>query len=226
MRGRSLLLAAVALGAVPLWGQEGAEERKLTFKFKDASADAVLQYVSSVTGWIFVQEKKISGTVTAVSDTEVPVARCLDFLNTALRPHGAVIPNPYSPGLPKEGQVLKVVDVDEAKRRNIEIHSGGNPDDIPLTDQVRTQIIPLKAVNVSEVKKELDDVLKKAVEPDGSVAVSTYSNSVVLTGRSDGINRVARILRVIDVNASAALKIRVFTLKNADATETFRCRLD
>ena len=29
---------------------------------------------------------------------------------------------------------------------------------------------------------------------DGQVSFSTYSNSIVLTGRSDGINRVARVL--------------------------------
>lgn len=214
--GLGVALACLGLSVV---AQE-QEEKKLTLNFRDASLDAVLQYVSSVTGWIFVQEKKVSGTITAVSDTQVPPSRCLELLNAALRPHGAVIPNPYSPALPKPGQILKVQDVDEAKRRNIEIYTGSNPDDIPVTDQVRTQIMPLKAVNVVEVNKELGDLLKNAVGSDGQVAISTYSNSVVLTGRSDGINRVARILRVIDVSASAELKIRVFPLRNADAVET------
>ncbi|HYE99363.1 MAG TPA: secretin N-terminal domain-containing protein [Planctomycetota bacterium] len=217
---------AVLLGILALSGaargapQDAPADRDLVFNFKDASVDAVLQYVSSVTGWIFVQEKRISGTIDAVSAAKVPVSKCLDFLNAALRRHGAIIPNPYSPGLPKPGQVLKVVDMDEAKRRAIEIHSGADPDDIPVTDQVRTQILPLKAVNVQDVSKELGEMLKAAVAPDGQVSYSTYSNSVVITGRSDGINRIARVLRVIDVSASAELKIRVFPLKNADSADT------
>jgi general secretion pathway protein D len=211
-----LLLAALSF---PAWGQDAAE-KKLKFNFKDASVDAVLQYVSSATGWIFVLEKKVSGTIDAVSDVEIPVSKCLDFLNAALRRHAAIIPNPYSPGLPKAGQVLKLQDVDEAKRRNVEIYSGANPDDIPVTDQVRTQILPLKAVNITDVSKELGEMIKAAVGVDGQVSYSTYSNSIVLTGRSDGINRVARVLRVIDVSASAELKIKVFALRNADATET------
>src|SRR5687767_6595313 len=219
MRVRAALLAV--LTAIPAWGApQAADEKKLTFRFKDASADAVLSYVSSVTGWIFVQEKRVSGTIEAVSDTEVPVSKCLDFLNAALRRHGATIPNPYSPGLPKPGQILKVQDVDEAKRRPLEIFSGANPDDIPITDQVRTQILPLKAVNVQDVNKELGELIKSAMGSDGQVSFSSYSNSIVLTGRSDGINRVARVLRVIDVSASAELKIRVFSLKNADAADT------
>ncbi|HEX7897668.1 MAG TPA: secretin N-terminal domain-containing protein [Planctomycetota bacterium] len=217
MRVRAALLAV--LTAIPAWGAQ-QDEKKLSFRFKDASADAVLSYVSSVTGWIFVQEKRVSGTIEAVSDTEVPVSKCLDFLNAALRRHGATIPNPYSPGLPKPGQILKVQDVDEAKRRPLEIFSGANPDDIPITDQVRTQILPLKAVNVQDVNKELGELIKSAMGSDGQVSFSTYSNSIVLTGRSDGINRVARVLRVIDVSASAELKIKVFSLKNADAADT------
>jgi general secretion pathway protein D len=219
MRRRAALLAV--LTALPLWGaQEAVDEKKLTFRFKDASADVVLAYVSSVTGWIFVQEKRVSGTIDAVSDTDVPLSKCLEFLNTALRRHGVTIPNPYSPNLPKAGQILKVQDVDVAKRVVIEIYTGANPDDIPITDQLRTQILPLKAVNVQDVSKELGATITSAMGADGQVAYSSYSNSIVLTGRSDGINRVARVLRVIDVSASAELKIRVFTLKNADATET------
>jgi general secretion pathway protein D len=218
MQRRMLLVAAAVALALPAGAQD--EDKKLKFNFKDASVDAVLQYVSSVTGWIFVIEKKISGTIEAVSETDVPVSKCLDFLNTALRRHNAVIPNPYSPSLPKPGQILKVQDTDLAKRTNIEIHIGMDTDEIPITDQVRTQIMPLKAVNVVEVNKELGEVLRAAVGADGQLAVSSYSNSIVLTGRSDGINRAARILRVIDVSASAEIKISVFPLKNADATET------
>jgi general secretion pathway protein D len=213
-----LLLSALSF---PAWGQEAPSvEKELTFNFKDASVDGVLKYVSSATGWIFVQEKRVSGTIDAVSDAKVPVSKCLDFLNAALRRHGATIPNPYSPSLPKPGQILKLQDVDEAKRRPLEIFAGANPDDIPITDQLRTQILPLKAVNITDVSKELGEMITAAVGADGQVAFSSYSNSIVLTGRSDGINRVARVLRVIDVSASAELKIRVFTLKNADATET------
>ncbi len=219
MRRAQTILAA-ALLALPLWGQQARDEKKVTLRFKDASVDTVLQYVSSVTGWTFVQEKKVTGTIDAVSDTELPVSKLLDFLNSALKRHNATIQNPYSPGIPPAGAVLKLQDSDAAKRLNLEIHMGGDPAEIPITEQVRTQIIPLKAVNVVEVNKELGDLLSKAMGDNGTVSVSTYSNSMVLVGRSDGINRAARILRVIDVSASAELKIRVFPLRNADAVDT------
>ena len=112
MHKRTLIAFTLAVLSLPVWAQDKAveEDKKLKFNFRDASLDTILRYVSSVTGWIFVQEKATSGTITAVSDTDVPVSKCLDFLNSALRQHGRVILNPYSPALPKEGQTLKVLE--------------------------------------------------------------------------------------------------------------------
>jgi general secretion pathway protein D len=219
---RVCLAALLFLSALSAGALQDEEEKKLTFAFHDASIDTVLQYVSSETGWIIVQHEKVSGKVSAVSDAEVPVSRTLDFLNAVLRPLGAVITNPYSPRAPRAGEIVKIVNVDEAKRRNIEIYVGLDPDQIPVSDQVRTQIIPLKAVNVVEVNKELGTLLREAMGTEGEVALSTYANSMVMTGRSDGIHRAARVLKVIDVASSGELKISVFPLKNADATETAR----
>ncbi len=222
MHRRVLVAAALAAIGLPLWGQQQPpdEEKKLTFRFKDASVEAVCQYVSSVTGWIFVHEKRVTGTIDATSDTDVPLSKVLDFLDGALRRHGATLLNPYSPRMPRGGEVVKIVDVDVGKRLNLDIYVGADPEQIPIIDKMRTQIVPLKAVNVVEVSKELGDVLRNAMGEGGQVGVTTYSNSMVLIGRSDGINRAVRILRVIDVSASAELKIRVYTLRNADATET------
>jgi len=198
--------------------QEPEKEKKLAFHFKEASVDAVLKYVSSVTGWIIIQEKAVTGTITAVSDADVPVSRCLDFLNAALRPVDAIIVNPVAPEVPKPGQVLRVQDLNEVVRRNLRIFQGHDPDTIPAVPDVRTQIVPLKAMNVAEVQKELGELLKKILE-DGQMAVSTYSNSIVLTGRSDCIRNAVRMLRLIDVNTSSELKMQTFTLRNADAVE-------
>lgn len=208
--------------ALLLSPQTPEPEKKLRFHFKDASADAVLKYVSSVTGWIIVQEKAVTGTITAVSDADVPVSRCLDFLNAALRPVEAVILNPAAPEVPRAGQVLKVQDLNEALRRNLRIFQGTDPEAIPMTPDARTQIVPLRSMNVAEVQKELGELLKKILEADGQVAVSTFSNSLVLTGRSDCIRNAVRMLRMIDVNTSSELKMQTFALRNADAGEAAR----
>jgi type II secretory pathway component GspD/PulD (secretin) len=202
--------------------QEPEKEQKLRFHFKDASIESVLKYVSSITGWIIVQEKAVTGNVTALSDADVPVSRCLEFLNAALRPLDAIIVNPAAPEVPKAGTVLKVQDLNEALRRNLRIFQGSDPETIPISPEIRTQIVPLKAMNVTELQKELGELLKKILEADGQVATSTYSNSIVLTGRSDCIRNAVRMLKLIDVSTSGELRMQTFTLKNADAGECAR----
>jgi type II secretory pathway component GspD/PulD (secretin) len=209
---------ALCIGVV-LSAQEPEQESRLRFQFKDASVDAVLKYVSSATGWIFVQEKVVTGSVTAISDADVPVSRALEFLNVALRPLGAVI---VESEVPKPGAVLRIQDLNEAQRRNLRIFQGQDPDVIPMSAENRTQIVPLRALNATEVQKELGELLKKILEADGQVAVSTFSNSIVLTGRSDCIRNAVRMLRMIDVSTSAELRMQTFALKNADAAETAR----
>src|SRR5207245_5167612 len=130
---------------------------------------------------------------TAFSNTNVPVASCLEFLNVALRPHGLGVVNPYWPRLPKAGEVLRVVGLDRVAALTPEVRVGLDAGDIPITDESRTQIIPLKCVGAAEVAKELAEVFRKAVGEGGQVAVSTYSNAIILTGRSAGIRRVAEL---------------------------------
>src|SRR3990172_5160613 len=78
-----LLAAALAL---PAGAQEKppGQEKKLVFNFKEASVDAVLQYVCRELNWTLVYGAKPEGTVSAFSDSEIPEGRVLDFLNTAL----------------------------------------------------------------------------------------------------------------------------------------------
>src|SRR5258706_13833606 len=133
MHKRTLVAFALAILTLPVWAQDkpAEEDKKLKFNFREASLDTILRYVSSVTGWIFVQEKATSGTITAVSDTEGPASKCLDFLNSALRQHGRVILNPYSPAPPKEGRTLKVLNVSDAMKRGVEIYVGLDVESIP-----------------------------------------------------------------------------------------------
>jgi len=217
----------IATGAVlsilvPWIAAQQEEDVTLTFNFRDARVDDVLDYVSKVTGWKFILDncKSPSGTITAVSDGPVSGDQALVILDTALRQHGLATVNPFAPRLPRKGEALKIVPSGDAMKKTMEVHYGTDPEKIAPTDKVITQILSLKGANVVDVQKELGETLKKCVEPDGTLSISTYSNSLVFTGRSEGIRRAALILQVIDVQAAEELKTKLFALKNADATET------
>jgi general secretion pathway protein D len=216
---QAMVVAACLALSCSAWAQETPQQKKLRFTFKDASLDAVLLYVSQITGWIFVQEVPFRGTITAFSDAEVPVSGCFEFLNVLLRAHGLTARSPSWPRSPIPGDTIRVLDMDQAIPTQPSVHVGLEAAEIPVTQEVRTQILPLKSMSAAEAAKELGDVLKKALGEGGQIAISAHSNSIVLTGRSEGIHRIAEILRVIDQTASAQLKIAIIPLDYADAAE-------
>ncbi|HEY3226498.1 MAG TPA: secretin N-terminal domain-containing protein [Planctomycetota bacterium] len=206
------LLAAFLLVGLPGWTQDQpAGEKRLEFKFRDASVDKVLEYVCKQMGWTltYSDKAKAEGTITAYNESLVPESKVVDFLNTALQKSKVQV-------FQFEG-VLKVVTEEEAKKGKYNIDFGDDPTKIPINDTVRTWIYPLRNVNIDEIEKKL----KEIVEEDGvRAAFSPYSNSVVMTGKGASIYRVARILKIVDVQATERLEVRLFKLRHADAQET------
>ncbi len=225
-----LVLAAVLLLPVTATGlQEEQEEPKLTFNFREARIETVLKYVCEQLGWTYVFENTSAptkGSITAISDGEISPEQALVLLDTSLRQHGLATLNPYAPRMPRKGETIKIVTVKDAMKKNLEVRFGSDPEKIAPTDKVITQIIPLKGASVDSIQKELGDTIKACIAPDGTFSVNSYSNSLVITGRSEGIRRAALILKVIDVEAVDELNTRVFPLQNADATETSKILAD
>ena len=188
---------SILLLCAPLGSQEDSGEKRLTIAFKDASIETVLRAVSRVTGWAFVQ----------------------DFLNLALRRHGLTVLNPDWPRVPGPGQTLRVVDLARAPLAPPPLHVGLEAAEIPASDELRTQLVPLKGADAAETLKELGELFRRALGEGGQAAVSTHSNSILLSGRSDGIRRAVEILRAIDETSAAQLKTCVLPLRYLDAVE-------
>ena len=176
------------------------------FQFKDAPVAEVIKYAAKVTGYKILDEAKVRGKVTAWSDSKIPKSHVLAFLDSALQPKYALV---------KMGPVVKVLKYEDAMKRTLDIRVTAQPEDVPQSDQVLTVIYPLKNLNVVEVNKELDDLYPR----NADVLINTYSNTLIITGRSDEIHKMMLVLSKIDVEAKENVVLKVFVLQNADATE-------
>jgi len=200
-------------------GQESATDRKLNFTFRDASIEVVLRSLSQVTGWIFVLESSPRGTITAVSNADVPLSRCLEFLNASLKQHGLVVLNPAAPGTPSPGDTLRVLDIARALKDPSHVHVGLDPRDIPPTDEPRTQILPLRSAGAAEAAKDFGEVFRRLLGEGGQLAPSAFSNSILVSGPSVRVRSVAEILSIIDQTASAHSRFVVIPLRYTDAVQ-------
>lgn len=179
----------------------------LRFNFRDAPLDTVLDYMSRAAGFAIVRETDVSGRVDIVSHQPISKDEAVNLLNTVLNEKGyAAIRN---------GRILTIVSRDEALKRNIPVKTGRIPENIPRTDEMVTQIIP---VRYSNAVKMIDN-LRTMLPSYAIITANESSNAIVLTDTQAHIRRMAEIISALDTSISQISTLKVFMLQHSDATD-------
>jgi general secretion pathway protein D len=80
---------------------------QISLNYKDASIDAVLEYLSDVAGFVIVKEVPVTGRVTVLSKQPVTPNEAVALLNTVLKTNGYTAI--------QMGRILKITARDRAK---------------------------------------------------------------------------------------------------------------
>jgi general secretion pathway protein D len=178
-------------------------DRGLSFNFRGASLETELNYLSDAAGFVIIPETDLRGKVDIISTQPLNKQEAVDLLNTILNKNGlAALRN---------GRTLTIITQDEAKKRDIPVLSGSEPDDIPKTDNIVTQILPMHTLNAPQLAKDLATV----VPSTATITANEAGNALVMTGTQTQIHRVAEIIKALD--SSGMTSVRVFSLRFADA---------
>ena len=184
-------------------------EASLRLNFRGVPLDMVLNYLSEAAGFIINVKPgaNVRGKVDVWSSTPLTKAEALNVLDTVLNQNGlAAVHN---------GRTLTIVNRDEAKTQPIPVVQGGDPQTIPSTDQIVTQIIPVRFVEVAQLVKDLQPL----VSVQTTITANESGNSIVITDTQANIRRVAEVIKGIDTGAEAFTEVRVFRLTHADPVE-------
>jgi general secretion pathway protein D len=109
--------------------------------------------------------------------------------------------------------MLTILRADDASKRDIPVHKDYDPDHIPKTPTIVTQIIPVRSLNVVQLVKNLQTLLPS----NATISADESANSVILTDTQANIHRIAEIIAALDSVTSGNATIQVFPLKYADA---------
>jgi general secretion pathway protein D len=184
--------------------QPGA--KLLTFNFKEASIDAVLNYLSEEAGFTIIKIKPATGTVTMFTRTPITPDEAVVYLNSALKGMDLTAI--------QMGKLLKIDSLDDAKHADIPVRTGSDPSKIANTDELITQIIPLRSIDAVKAKTDLQPL----VNTNADLTANAASNSLMITDTSANVRRIVEIVSSLDKHEAAANDIRVKQLKYADAT--------
>jgi general secretion pathway protein D len=186
-------------------GDSIVQAKRVAFNFKDASVDAVLNYLSEALDFIVVKDTQVTGRVTIVSKQPVTAAEAVDALNSVLKPLDFTVL--------QTGRVLHIVSVDKGKQ-NAPVHYGANPAEIAVSDQIITQVIPVASVDSTKLKNDLQPMLN----PDATIVANQGSNTIVVTDTSANIRRMVEIIAALDQHKESISDILIRQLKYANAT--------
>src|SRR5258708_5528671 len=163
----------------------------LRLNFRGVQLDMVLNYLSEAAGFIINIKPGTSarGKVDVWSNQSLTREEALNLLDTVLNQNGlAAIRN---------GRTLTIVNRDEAKTHDIPVKLEGDPKKIPRTDEMVTQIIPVRFVEVAQLIKDLQPL----VSTQTTMTANEAGNAIVITDTQANIRRVAEIIQDIDLGA-------------------------
>lgn len=195
---------------MPFLKDPGAADRLISLDFNQADIRIFIKTVGQLTGINFLVDDKIQGTVTLISPSKIRLGEVYSVFESVLQTKGfAAVP---------VGSLVKIVPRAEGAKSNVPIRIGCDPETIPITDSLVTQIIPLRHADVAQV----NTVVSSLISAGGQAVAFPETNTIIVTDASSSVHRVARIVQGLDVDGPPE-NVEVIQLKYASAGKTCEC---
>jgi general secretion pathway protein D len=180
---------------------------RIRLNFQGAALADVLSYLSEAAGFVILVDQEVSGTVNVISHQPLTKDEAVDLLNAILIEKGYVAL--------RSGRILRIVPRADAHKRDLPVRTAARPADIPRTDEMVTQIIP---VRFGDALKMIEN-LRPLLAAEATLSANESSNAIVMTDTQTNIRRIAEIIDALDTSIASISTIRVFPLDFADATQ-------
>jgi general secretion pathway protein D len=179
----------------------------IRLNFRGARLDLVLDYLSDAAGFIINKETDIRGTIDAWSKEPVTKDEAVELLNTNLKKNGyAVVRN---------NRILTIVSLENAKTSDLPVEIGSDPEGMDGSDEVVTQLIPVKYANATQLMNNLQVLLPTSA----SLSVNESANTLLMVATKRDIRRMLKIVHALDSSIASVCAIKVIQLKFADAKQ-------
>ena len=175
--------------------------------FHGAPVSLVLEHLSEACGFVINQETEFRGAVDVWSNGPVTRDEAVELLNSGLKQQGYAVT--------RRGRIRTVMNLDRTKTADLEVVTSNNPDAVGKSDEIVTQIIPVRYANVGQLANNLQPLLPASA----SLSVNEGANALILVSTKTDVRRMLRIISALDSSIARVYSIKVFLLHYADANE-------
>ncbi|MHA3735386.1 type II secretion system secretin GspD [Pseudomonas sp. Eth.TT006] len=196
---KSARSGAVSSGSTPMANPLG--DQPVTLNFVDADIPAVVRSLARSSGQQFLVDPRVKGTLTLVSEGQVPARQAYDMLLAALRMQGFSVVD--------VGGVAQVVPEADAKLLGGPVYGA----DKPAANGMLTRTFRLQYENAVN----LIPVLRPIVSPNNPINAYPGNNTIVVTDYAENLTRVAQLIQSID--SPSAIDTDVVQIQNGIAAD-------
>ena len=174
--------------------------------------------MSSTFGFIILKTAQIPTRVHhPVFPDPVNADQAIKLLNSFLTQIGMQALESTTEGGAEGRTTLRIVTLLEAKKAQIPVFRA-DPEKIPTSDNLITQIIPL--TNIDAIRTRND--LLPFISADADSAANPGSNTIIITDTAAKIHRLVEMIQLLDHQKSITLVIEYRALTNSNAADAAR----
>ncbi|HEU5320434.1 MAG TPA: secretin N-terminal domain-containing protein, partial [Methylomirabilota bacterium] len=178
----------------------------VVLNFDNADIETVIHAASEIVGFNYVLAPDVKGKVTVQTSGRIPQEDVFGVLLAILELHGFTAV--------QSGNLYKVLRIEGARERAVPTIIGAVPDPARTTDEVITQIVPLRFASVAD----LASLLRPLISSRGSLIAHRETNVVMITDSASNIRRLLDIIRLVDVEV-ALEELQIIPVSFADAAD-------
>ena len=178
----------------------------IVLNFDNADIETVIHAASEIAGFNYVLAPDVRGKVTVQTSGRIAAPDVFGVLLAVLEVHGFTAV--------KSGNLYKIMRIEGARERAVPTIVGSTADPNRTTDEVITQIVPLKYSNAGD----LSALLRPLVSARGNLIAHRETNILALTDSASNIRRLLDIVRLVDVEV-ALEELQIIPIRYADAAD-------
>jgi len=180
--------------------------RFVVLNFDNADIETVIQAASEIVGFNYVLAPDVRGKVTVQTSGRIAQEEVFGVLLAILEVQGFTAV--------KSGNLYKIVRIEGARERAVPTIVGPTADPNRTTDEIITQIVPIKYSSVAD----LSALLRPLISTRGTLIAHRETNVLIITDAASNVTRLLDIIRLVDVQV-AQEELQIIPISYADAGE-------
>ena len=189
-------------------------DQKIVLNFDDADLYEVIKTIAELLKINYIVDPGIKGRVT--------IQTAGGFRKKDLFPVFFQILEANNLTAFQEGSLYKIVPMKDASRMPIRSRTTADSRDLPISERVMIQIIPLRYISSQEITK----LLTPFVSEGGVIVSDKGSNTLVVVDKGANIMKILRLVAAFDVNVFDRVHYRFYRLRYLDAEEVAKLLAD